>query len=295
VTGVTIRPAETDADLDAWRRVRIAVLPNERTATVEEMRQSSGPDQLLLLAELDGDVVGCGIADRSDLAGQGSLAPRVIPDARRRGVGTALLRAVDEHLRAHGVHELTVGVSTANEGALRMYAREGFRPLMSTWWARPVPEPAASPGVPVDVVDPEDVDDLRPLWRALCEHHDAVGPAYLPERRDPDEAFDRLRDHYTGDESILLRAPGGYLFGYVGGGFDVWDTGRVGAIEALVVADAGRGRGTGAALLNAAFEVMRTRRANAVELDVLEGNARAAEFYARLGLEREFETLFKQL
>ena len=38
MTAVTIRPAESDADLDAWRRVRMEVVPQERTATLEEMR-----------------------------------------------------------------------------------------------------------------------------------------------------------------------------------------------------------------------------------------------------------------
>jgi ribosomal protein S18 acetylase RimI-like enzyme len=66
-------------------------------------------------------------------------------------------------------------------------------------------------------------------------------------------------------------------------------------VEALVVDESGRGSGTGAALLNAAFEVLHTRRADAVELDVLEGNDRAAAFYARMGLRREFETLFARV
>jgi mycothiol synthase len=125
VSAVAIRRAETDADLDAWRRVRIAVLPNERTATVEEMRRSAGPNQLMLLAELDGEVVGCGIADRSDLAGQGSLAPRVVPDARRRGVGTALLRVLAAHVEALGFDQ--AGALVDDRGSLAFAERFGFR------------------------------------------------------------------------------------------------------------------------------------------------------------------------
>ena len=33
--GIEIRVAETDADLEEWRQVRIAVLPDERCASVE--------------------------------------------------------------------------------------------------------------------------------------------------------------------------------------------------------------------------------------------------------------------
>jgi mycothiol synthase len=122
---IRIRRAETDAEIEAWRRVRMAVLPNERTATVEEIRRSSGANQLLLVAELEGRVVGAGIADRSDLAGQGSLAPRVHPDARRRGVGTALLRVLAEHVQRLGFDQ--AGSLAEDEGSLAFAERFGFR------------------------------------------------------------------------------------------------------------------------------------------------------------------------
>lgn len=43
------------------------------------MREPDSADRLLLLAVKDGDVVGSGIADRSDTAGAGFVAPRVLP------------------------------------------------------------------------------------------------------------------------------------------------------------------------------------------------------------------------
>ena len=95
---IAVRTAETDADLEVWRRIRIAVLPNERAASVEEMRRTATADRRLLLAELDGEVVGAGIGGKADLAGTGFLAPRVLVGARRRGVGTALLRALADHV-----------------------------------------------------------------------------------------------------------------------------------------------------------------------------------------------------
>jgi mycothiol synthase len=70
---IAVRRAESDADLEAWRRVRIAVVPNERAQTVDELREALTPTQLYLLAELDGRVAGSGVAGRSDLAGQGFL------------------------------------------------------------------------------------------------------------------------------------------------------------------------------------------------------------------------------
>ncbi len=122
---IELRRAETDADLEAWRQVRIAVLPNERSQSVEEMRRGESPEQVLLLAQLGGEVVGSGFAGRSDLAGQGFLAPRVVPDARRRGVGTALLRALADHVQALGFDQ--AGTSADDSGSVAFAERFGFR------------------------------------------------------------------------------------------------------------------------------------------------------------------------
>ena len=121
---ISLRPAETDADLESWRQVRLAVLPNERTASVEEMRRAETPEQIMLLAELDGEVAGCGISGRSDLAGQGFIAPRVVPSARRRGVGTALLRALAGHVESLGFDQ--AGTIVDDPGSLAFAERFGF-------------------------------------------------------------------------------------------------------------------------------------------------------------------------
>ena len=122
---IVVRPAETDADLEAWRQVRIAVLPNERAAQVEEMRHAMTPETLYLLAELAGALAGSGVAGRSDFAGQGFVAPRVLPEMRRHGVGTALLRALAEHVHDLGFDE--AGAGTDDPGSLAFAERFGFR------------------------------------------------------------------------------------------------------------------------------------------------------------------------
>ncbi|MFL6077459.1 MAG: GNAT family N-acetyltransferase [Mycobacteriales bacterium] len=96
---VTVRTAQSDADLEAWREVRIALMPYERADSVAEMRAKSKADQLRVLAEDEtGRVVGHGICGRSDVPGSAFVAPRVLPDARRRGAGTALLRVLAAHV-----------------------------------------------------------------------------------------------------------------------------------------------------------------------------------------------------
>ncbi|MDQ3823008.1 MAG: GNAT family N-acetyltransferase, partial [Actinomycetota bacterium] len=98
--------------------------PNERTDSVAELRASASPERLLLLAEADGDVVGSGAVDRSDMSGA-AVFPRVLPAFRRRGIGTALLRALVAHAEARGHRE--AGSLVDDAGSLAFAERFGFR------------------------------------------------------------------------------------------------------------------------------------------------------------------------
>jgi GNAT superfamily N-acetyltransferase len=147
---IELRTAESDDDLEAWRRVRIAVLPNERTATVEEMRRTTTPEALLLVAFVDGELAGSGIAGRSDLAGQGFVAPRVLPQSRRRGVGSRLLRALTLHVEAIGFGR--AGSNADDLGALAFAERFGFREVgRQVEQVRTIGEMETAPLIPADV------------------------------------------------------------------------------------------------------------------------------------------------
>jgi len=106
---IELRPCESDADLEAWRSVRISVIPYERTESVEELRRSLSAERLMLLAYRDGKLAGSGVAGRGDTA-SGFAIPRVLPEQRRRGVGTALLHSLAEHVQGLGFPDLGVGV-----------------------------------------------------------------------------------------------------------------------------------------------------------------------------------------
>jgi len=146
---IELRRAVTDAELESWRRVRIAVLPNERTASVEELRQLTSPEQRFLRAKLDGEVVGSGAASRSDLGGAAVFA-RVLARARRRGVGTALLRALAAHDESLGHSQ--VGSSVDDEGSLAFAELFGFRETgRQVEQVREIRECEPWPGVPAGV------------------------------------------------------------------------------------------------------------------------------------------------
>lgn len=124
---IRVRQAETDADFEGWSRVKRAVLPNESAWTPQEFRQRAEPERLVLVAELDGEVVGAGLAGRSDVVGRGFVAPRVHPDARRRGVGTALLFRLAEHVQSLGVEN--VWGSADDPGSYAFAERFGFEEI----------------------------------------------------------------------------------------------------------------------------------------------------------------------
>ena len=122
---VQIRPVVSEKDFEAWRQVRIAVLPHERCDTVEGLRAAMRPERLMLLAEVDGELVGSGLADMSDLAGVAGVAPRVLPAFRRRGIGGALLRVLAEHCLTLGRPQ--VGASADDPGSVVFAEAFGFQ------------------------------------------------------------------------------------------------------------------------------------------------------------------------
>lgn len=159
-----IREARTDADLEAWRQVRLAVLPSERALSVLEMRAGAEP-QWFLIATLDGAVVGSGLANRSSF-GYAGLHVRVVPSARRRGIGTALLARVAGYAIGAGFNE--AGSTVDDVGSLAFAERFGFREIdRQVEQVRIVghePMPDVPPGI--DVVT---VADRPELWDAAFD------------------------------------------------------------------------------------------------------------------------------
>ena len=122
---IEIRQARSEEDYEAWRQVRLAVLPNEQALAVERMRLQDAPVRLLLVATLDGELAGSGLGDRSD-TGLGFVAPRVIPARRGHGVGSALLERLLAHVVGHGFVTASAHVDGADAAAVGFAQRRGF-------------------------------------------------------------------------------------------------------------------------------------------------------------------------
>jgi mycothiol synthase len=162
-----ISACTTDEDYEAWRRVRIAVIPYERTQSVAELREDDTPERLLVLAREDGVVVGHGMANRAESARSGSVIPRVLPEHRRRGVGTALLHRLVEHVEELGYPMLRSGAD--DEESLAFARRFGFEVVN-----REVEQTFSIDGPVVQTPRPDGIEVVtaqeRPgLWAAAYE------------------------------------------------------------------------------------------------------------------------------
>jgi mycothiol synthase len=123
-----IRPVETDADLETYVAVWNAAVPDDTPSVVGQQRErrARDPRRLYLLAEVDGRPVASGFAGPSDNADRGFVGPRVLPDFRRRGVGTALIVQLASHLEALGFRTAGAHVDGNDEGSLAFARRFGF-------------------------------------------------------------------------------------------------------------------------------------------------------------------------
>lgn len=211
---VSVRRAESDADLEAWARVKRAVLPNERAWTPQEFRERATPERLVLVAELDGEIVGAGLAQLSDVAGRANAIPRVHPSARRRGVGTALLRELVAHASTLGRPELSASVE--DEGSKAFAERFGFREVdrqveqVKVLGDEPEPPPLPD-GVEVATIAerPELLEAAHPLGVQGFADMALDGPATI-------SLEDWLSDEATYPGGSFVALAGGEIVGYSG-------------------------------------------------------------------------------
>lgn len=196
-----IVPCVTDEDLEAWRQVRIAVVPGERTDTVEELRSHATPTRVLLLARRHGVVVGSGMADRSETAGGGFAFPRVPPEQRRQGVGTALLRALADHCVALGLPELRSSVEDG--GSLAFAERFGFVEVDRQVEQLRAVGDEPDPGPPPEGLEVVRLSERPELWAAAYEGFGREVLADFATFQPLDVSLDQWTASWAGDPMFL--------------------------------------------------------------------------------------------
>ncbi|MFF9754039.1 GNAT family N-acetyltransferase [Streptomyces sp. DH-12] len=181
---VTVRDLRPDApaDLEGFARVRQAALPFV-LVTPESLAHELAhlhPDaryRPLVAVDDDGEVIGTAqvhLSHDSAVPGQGNLNVYVHPRHTRRGAGTLLVRAAEEHLTAHGATRLLAWV--LDEPGNRAFAElHGYRASRSAHFLRldlahrELPPPQdPPPGVELRPGSAY-ADDPRPLFELDAE------------------------------------------------------------------------------------------------------------------------------
>jgi GNAT superfamily N-acetyltransferase len=158
--GVRIRRAGP-ADIDAVVRLGVEVIRfdahfggvTERPGTAAAMRREvagllTGPEPWTWLAERDGTAIGMLAAQRPEAASW--IAPMVRPDPvaylmlmfvlpgeRASGVGGALTARLHREVEAAGAVVTLLHYEQANPLSVPFWSQQGYRPLWTTWAARP--------------------------------------------------------------------------------------------------------------------------------------------------------------
>ena len=121
---VTIRPMQLrDAAAVAELEKQCFSMPWSERSVASEL---DNPLSLWLVAEQAGCLIGY-IGSQTVLDEADMMNLCVAPDARRRGLGRALVGALTSALAQRGVQTLTLEVRASNEAAQALYAQLGFR------------------------------------------------------------------------------------------------------------------------------------------------------------------------
>ncbi|MGH3024925.1 MAG: GNAT family N-acetyltransferase [Gaiellaceae bacterium] len=212
---IELRVAIMQADLEEWAELKSRVSPDD-PVTVEQLAATDEPGRLLLLAELGGVPAGCGIASLSGLSGRAFVAARVLPEQRRRGVGTELVRALCLHVRALGREAVNAHVDAGDCDSLR-FARslslvEVDYELRQVRTVGEEPPPVVPQGLRLLELAGRREELLRAAWPVAQEGYaDLPVPGTLAH---PLATW--LRDEATRPEGSFVALEGAEVVGYAG-------------------------------------------------------------------------------
>jgi mycothiol synthase len=126
--GLAIAAAKNDADLEAMVMVRSAADPDAPPPRIENLRHSLSAqrDLVYLVARLDGEPVACGFIypDIPQRYAEAHLV--VLPGARRRGIGSAVLREAGTVARGCGKESLQGEVRADDDESRAYLERRGY-------------------------------------------------------------------------------------------------------------------------------------------------------------------------
>jgi mycothiol synthase len=213
----------------------------------------------------------------------------VIPEARRKGVATALARQAMQYLAGKGMERVESPVLTLMPGGTELLNGLGFVPVR--WFSRMWRSLGEVPGdlgkrVGLALLD-ESETSITLLVRlnneAFSEHYN-YRPTTVEEMS---YMLSRLRQDKVESKAIVARV-GGELAGFLGFGIDPREIAqrgkKVGWLYQLGVLKPFRGQGVATSLIIAAMNWLKSKGMVEVELNVDDTNpTRAIRLYERLG------------
>lgn len=265
---------------------------------VDELRHSFEQDResLWALASLDGKPAGIGVGRPSSMAGSNYAAVRVLPELRRRGVGSALLAAVGEHARGGGNAKLWGRIRADDAESLAFAARRGFREVSRerdvmldlTKVAPQAPDPPAG----IVLVSFAERPDLLPTVFAVDAE---VAPDVPGHESHAPHTYEHWRRENVEGPGAILEACFAALEGDEVVGYTALRRHGAGALEAgnllTAVRRPWRGRGIATALKRAQIEQAREAGIERIFTSNDETNLAMRGVNARLGYEPQPERI----
>ena len=165
-----IRRAEADTDLAAWVEIWNAITPREPNRLEDVKRRiERQPQRLYLLAFEDETPVGLGFCGPSQSPERTAVAVRVLPEHRRRGLGSALLKRALEHAGGLGAGQASGMVFEDDPEAIAWVQNRGFEEYgrqveLSRAIAPDETAPAAPEGIELAELDVARRDEAYAVW-----------------------------------------------------------------------------------------------------------------------------------
>ena len=176
-----IRRAETDADLAAWCEVWNAITPREpnELETVKR-RLERQPERLYLVAFEGDEAVGLGFCGPSQSPERTAIVVCVLPEHRRRGVGSELFDQVVAHAPQLGRPHVSGMVDEDDPESIAWVTNRGFEESgrqveLSRELSSAEAEPQAPHGVVLTPLDESRHEEAYEVW-AECYPDMPVSP-----------------------------------------------------------------------------------------------------------------------